>query len=76
MICILVFSAVLKQMAYILGRQQVVVDLSENLPIYEREDIQNISSNTYLNPLFHLLGREVFFIYNMYYREIILIINN
>lgn len=46
-------------MAYISGRQQVVVDLPESIPEIEKEELHNISSNTYLNSLFHLLGREV-----------------
>lgn len=46
-------------MAYIAGRQQIVVNMSDDIPDVEKEDLQNISSNTYLNSLFHLLGREV-----------------
>lgn len=56
---LIIIRSILKQMAYIAGRQQIVIDLPDDYPEDEKEDIQNISSNTYLNNYFHLLGREV-----------------
>lgn len=46
-------------MAYIAGRQQIVIDLPDDYPNEQKDDILSISCNTHLNNYFHLLGREV-----------------
>ena len=52
-------SLVRKQLAFMLGRQQVFLDLEEEEGLEDREDLKEIISNVLLNNNFLNLAREV-----------------
>jgi 26S proteasome regulatory subunit N1 len=51
------YSTVQKQLAFMLGRQQVFLELNEGCP--DNEDLVEIMSNSHLNNHFLNLAREV-----------------
>lgn len=51
-------------MAFIAGRQQICVEFSDN--IEEKEELENITCNSFLNHLFNMLGREVIYVFFFY----------
>ena len=51
-----------KQLAYILGRQQIFLELDEDMEEYD--ELTEIMSNAHLNNNFLALAREVNFIVN------------
>jgi len=59
MTCIYVFRLVQKQLAYMLGRQQIFLELDEEMPDYD--ELVEIMSNSHLNNNFLALAREVTF---------------
>ncbi|CAH1404966.1 unnamed protein product [Nezara viridula] len=46
-----------KQLAFMVGRQQLSLELSDDLP--DKSDLTNIMSNAHVNDHFHSLGREL-----------------
>lgn len=53
------FRTMRKQLAFMLGRQQIFLELNEELEDYD--DLIEIMSNTHLNNHFLSLAREVIF---------------
>ena len=57
-----IYSTMRKQLAFMLGRQQIFLELNEELEDYD--DLIEIMSNTHLNNHFLSLAREVRLIHN------------
>lgn len=54
---VLIFRTIQKQLAFMLGRQQIYIEIPENTPEYE--DLVEIMANGHLNNHFLNLAREV-----------------
>ena len=56
--CVIVFYRMMqKQLAYMLGRQQIFLDVEDDVPDFD--DLAEIMSNSHLNNNFLALAREV-----------------
>lgn len=55
------YRSVRKQLAYMVGRQQLCLELSDDLP--DKSELTCIMSNAHVNDHFHSLAREVSYIY-------------
>lgn len=54
-----------KQLAYMLGRQQIFLELSDD--VEENDELMEIMSNAHLNNNFLALAREVIFVITLYW---------